>query len=161
MIVYHGSLEKIKQPEIREPNRNLDYGGGFYATTSEAQATDWVRRRMTEKQAKEGFVNEYVLDEIILKTLNCLIFTAPTEEWLDFVMKNRTDRHFTHNYDVVYGPVANDRVYAAFARYEGGLMTKQNLIAELKTYKLVDQYLFHTPKSLQAIKFHDTKQIKL
>lgn len=161
MIVYHGSLEKIKQPEIREPNRNLDYGGGFYATTSEAQATDWVRRRMTEKQAKEGFVNEYVLDEIILKTLNCLIFTAPTEEWLDFVMKNRTDRHFTHNYDVVYGPVANDRVYAAFALYEGGLMTKQNLIAELKTYKLVDQYLFHTPKSLQAIKFHDTKQIKL
>lgn len=161
MIVYHGSLEKIKQPEIREPNRNLDYGGGFYATTSEAQATDWVRRRMTEKQAKEGFVNEYVLDAIILKTLNCLIFTAPTEEWLDFVMKNRTDRHFTHNYDVVYGPVANDRVYAAFALYEGGLMTKQNLIAELKTYKLVDQYLFHTPKSLQAIKFHDTKQIKL
>lgn len=161
MIVYHGSLEKIKQPEIREPNRNLDYGGGFYATTSEAQATDWVRRRMTEKQAKEGFVNEYVLDEIILKTLNCLIFTAPTEEWLDFVMKNRTDRHFTHNYDVVYGPVANDRVYAAFALYEGGLMTKQNLIAELKTYKLVDQYLFHSPKSLQAIKFHDTKQIKL
>ena len=66
MIVYHGSLEKIKQPEIREPNRNLDYGGGFYATTSEAQATDWV-----------------------------------------------------------------------------------------------DQYLFHTPKSLQAIKFHDAKQIKL
>lgn len=60
MIVYHGSLEKIKQPEIREPNRNLDYGGGFYATTSEAQSTDWVRRRMTEKQAKEGFVNEYI-----------------------------------------------------------------------------------------------------
>jgi len=161
MIVYHGSLEKIKQPEIREPNRNLDYGGGFYATTSEAQATDWVRRRMTEKQAKEGFVNEYFLDEKILKTLNCLIFTSPTEEWLDFVMKNRTDRHFTHNYDVVYGPVANDRVYAAFALYEGGLMTKQNLIAELKTYKLVDQYLFHTLKSLQAIKFHDAKQIKL
>ena len=160
MIVYHGSLEKITQPEIREPNRTLDYGSGFYTTTSEAQAEEWVRKRMDEKKTKEGFVNCYLLDEQILKTLNCLIFTAPTEEWLDFVMKNRTDRHFTHDYDVVYGPVANDRVYAAFALYEGGLMTKQNLIAELKTYKLVDQYLFHTPKSLQAIKFHDAKQIK-
>ena len=76
-------------------------------------------------------------------------------------MKNRTDMHFTHNYDVVYGPVANDRVYAAFALYEGGLMTKQNLIAELKTYKLVDQYLFHTAQSLQAISFIRAKQIQL
>ena len=106
-------------------------------------------------------VLDYLADNYETLHTHCLIFTDPTEEWLDFVMKNRTDRHFTHNYDVVYGPVANDRVYAAFALYEGGLMTKQNLIAELKTYKLVDQYLFHTPKSLQAIKFHDAKQIKL
>ena len=90
-----------------------------------------------------------------------MMFDAPTEEWLDFVMKNRTDRHFIHNYDVVYGPVANDRVYAAFALYEGGLLTKQNLIAELKTYKLVDQYLFHTTKSLKAIRFIKANQIQL
>ena len=76
-------------------------------------------------------------------------------------MKNRTDRHFSHDYDVVYGPVANDRVYAAFALYEGGLLNKQNLIAELKTYKLVDQYLFHTNKSLTTIKFFEAKQILL
>ena len=161
MIVYHGSIEKILQPEIREPNRNLDYGGGFYTTTSEAQATDWVRRRMIENNKNEGFVNEYFLDEKVIKTMNCLIFNSPTEEWLDFVMKNRTDRHYIHEYDVVYGPVANDRVYAAFALYEGGLLTKQNLITELKTYKLVDQYLFHTSKSLQALKFHTAKQIVL
>jgi hypothetical protein len=66
-----------------------------------------------------------------------------------------------HNYDVVYGPVANDRVYAAFALYEGGLLNKQNLIAELRTYKLVDQYLFHTPKALDAISFIEAKEILL
>lgn len=76
-------------------------------------------------------------------------------------MKNRMDKHFTHNYDIVYGPVANDRVYAAFALYEGGLLTKQNLISELKTYTLVDQYLFHTTKSLQAISFIKARQIQL
>ena len=74
---------------------------------------------------------------------------------------NRTERGFSHDYDVVYGPVANDKVYAAFALYEGGLLSKQNLIAELKTYTLVDQYLFHTPKALETISFTEAKEILL
>lgn len=161
MILYHGSLERVMQPEIREPNRTLDYGAGFYATTSYQQAEDWVHRRMKESLETQGFVNEYYLDTDALDGLRCLYFDGPTEEWLDFVMKNRTDRHFTHNYDVVYGPVANDRVYAAFALYEGGLLNKQNLIAELRTYQLVDQYLFHTTEGLKAIKFVKAKTIEL
>ena len=161
MILYHGSLEQITAPEIREPNRTLDYGAGFYATTSYEQAESWVRRRMKESFASIGYVNEYGLKTELLEQLHCLFFDSPTEEWLDFVMRNRTERGFMHNYDVVYGPVANDRVYAAFALYEGGLLNKQNLIAELRTYKLVDQYLFHTPKALDAISFIEAKEILL
>ena len=161
MILYHGSLEQVAQPEIRESKRTLDYGTGFYATTSCQQAEDWVRRRMKESKKNRGYVNAYELDTEMLSNLKCLYFNTPTEEWLDFVMNNRTDRHFSHDYDVVYGPVANDSVYAAFALYEGGLLNKLNLIAELKTYKLVDQYLFHTTKSLTAIKFFEAKQILL
>lgn len=37
--------------------------------------------------------------------------------WVDFVHENRTNRGFEHDYDFVYGPVANDKVYAAFALY--------------------------------------------
>lgn len=83
------------------------------------------------------------------------------ESWVDFVMQNRTQKDFKHDYDMVYGPVANDRVYAAFALYEGGLIDKQILISELKTYKLVDQYLFHTDKSLRTIGFVEAKEIVL
>ena len=77
------------------------------------------------------------------------------------MMKDRTQVGFTHDYDVVYGPVANDKVYAAFALYESGQIDKQMLIAELKTYALVDQNLFHTKKSPQAISFLDAKEISL
>lgn len=161
MILYHGSLDRITVPEIREPNRTLDYGAGFYATTSYAQAEEWVRRRMKESFANIGYVNEYELDTELLEQMHCLFFDSPTEEWLDFVMRNRTERGFAHDYDIVYGPVANDRVYAAFALYEGGLLNKQNLIAELRTYKLVDQYLFHTSRALEAISFTQAKQILL
>ena len=31
----------------------------------------------------------------------------------------------------------------------------------IKTYKLVDQYLFHTEQSLKVLKFIDAKEIKL
>lgn len=161
MILYHGSLERVAQPEIRKPSHTLDYGTGFYTTTSYKQAEDWVRRRMQKSFEQIGFINEYMLDESKLQSLKCLFFDAPTEEWLDFIMKNRTDKYFTHDYDIVYGPVANDRVYAAFALYEGGILSKQNLIAELKTYKLVDQYLFHTSKSLEAIRFIKAVEVKV
>lgn len=45
--------------------------------------------------------------------------------------------------------------------YEGGIISLPTLIKELKTYKLVDQYLFHTEKSLLAIKFVESEIIQL
>ena len=161
MKLYHGSLEIVNQPEIRLPNRTLDYGSGFYTTTSYQQAEDWVKRRMNERKLELGFVNVFEFDEQSLDQLNCLVFDEPTEEWVDFVMLNRTEKDFTHPYDIVYGPVANDRVYAAFALFEGGILDKQSLINELKTYKLVDQYLFHNNASLQTITFIDAKEVTL
>ena len=161
MKIYHGGLEIVKIPERRKSNRTLDYGSGFYTTTSFDQAKDWVIRRIKENKVKTGYVNIYELDQKQTENLNCLIFDKPTDEWVDFVMKNRTQKDFNHNYDIVYGPVANDSVYAAFALFEGGVLNKQELIAELKTYKLVDQYLFHTIDSLKAISFVDYKEISL
>ncbi|MBP5542126.1 MAG: DUF3990 domain-containing protein [Bacteroidales bacterium] len=158
MKLYHGSLEIVMRPVIRQMNRTLDYGRGFYTTTSEKQAEDWVKRRLKEAEATNGYVNVYEFNERIGLSLKNLMFDAPTEEWVDFVMHNRTERGFTHDYDIVYGPVANDRVYAAFALYEGGLLDKQNLIAELKTYKLVDQYLFHTEAALRTLTFIEAKE---
>lgn len=76
-------------------------------------------------------------------------------------MRNLTEKGYVHDYDIVYGPVANDRVYAAFALYEGGLLNKQDLIKELKTYKLVDQYLFHTDDALQTLIFVEAKEVTI
>lgn len=160
MKIYHGSIEKVESPEIRESNRTLDYGQGFYTTTSYEQAEAWVRRRMNEKRTSRGYVCVYELNETALESLKTLVFEQPTEKWVDFVMKNRTQKGYVHEFDIVYGPVANDRVYAAFALYEGGLINKQALIAELKAYKLVDQCLFHTEKALQALTFIEAKEVE-
>lgn len=159
--VYHGSIDEVVNPEIRQPNRSLDYGSGFYTTTSYEQAKRWVERRMKDKGVAVGYVNIYELDEKLVKNMKSLFFEKPTEEWVSFVMRNRTERNFVHDYDVVYGPVADDSVYTQFALYEGGIISLPTLIHELKTYKLVDQYLFHTEKSLLAIKFVKSEIVEI
>lgn len=158
MKLYHGSLEKIELPQIRLSNRTLDYGVGFYTTTSEEQAELWVKRKIREKTGK-GFLNVYDFNLAAMNELNTLRFIEPTEEWLDFVMANRTNGDYHHEYDIVYGPVANDRVYAAFALYEGGLLNKQELIQELKAYLLEDQLLFHTEHALLYLTFLHAKEV--
>lgn len=159
--VYHGSLEVVMNPEIRQSNRSLDYGNGFYATTSYEQARRLVERRMKDNEVPIGYVNVYELDDEAAKRMKSLIFEKPTKEWVEFVMKNRTRRGFTHDYDLVHGPVADDSVYTQFTLYEGGIISMPTLIQELKTYRLVDQYLFHTEQSLQVIQFVESIEIKL
>lgn len=155
---YHGSVEMVKQPEIRKANRTLDYGEGFYLTTSYEQAEGWVRRKF-KGNISVGHVNIYTYDEELEKCLKVLAFEAADEEWLDFVMANRTKRGFEHDYDIVKGPVANDRVYASFSLYEAGLIDKQELISELKTYRLVNQILIHTERALSCIKWIGAREI--
>ena len=160
MKLYHGSLEVVSEPRIITPNRTLDYGRGFYTTTSYEQAEQWVRRRKGA-QHPVGYVNVYELADVLPDEIKQLRFETPTEKWVDFVMRNRTEKGFEHSFDIVYGPVANDRVYAAFALYESNLLDKEGLIRELRTYELVDQFLFHTEQSLQHLTFIEAKEVTL
>jgi hypothetical protein len=103
----------------------------------------------------------YELADSLPDDIKQMRFDRPSDEWIDFVMRNRTERGFDHSFDIVYGPVANDRVYAAFALYESNLLDKEGLIRELRTYELVDQYLFHTEQSLHHLTFIEAKEVSL
>ena len=103
----------------------------------------------------------YEFQESAFDLVNSLTFKRADEEWVDFVMQNRLNPNFRHDYDIVFGPVANDTVYAQFSLFEGGLISKTTLIAELKTYQLVDQMLFHTEKALTFLTFLKAEEIKI
>ncbi|WP_291528073.1 DUF3990 domain-containing protein [Bacteroides sp. UBA939] len=161
MKLYHGSLEIVREPHIIISTRTLDYGYGFYTTTSHEQAEQWITRKRTS--ANTGYINIYEFDDELLNSaiLKVLKFEKPTTDWVDFVMQNRMDKTYMHPYDLVYGPVANDKVYAAFALYESGLLDKDGLIRELKAYTLVDQMLFHTEEALRYLNFIEAKEVLL
>ena len=73
MRLYHGSIEIVETPEIRIPNRTLDYGSGFYLTTSREQAENWVRRKF-KGGIERGWVNVYEYDLDIENRLSVLFF---------------------------------------------------------------------------------------
>ena len=70
--VYHGSVEEVRNPEIRPSNRSLDYGTGFYTTTSFEQAERLVQRRMKDKRVAVGYINVYELDDEAIKRMKTL-----------------------------------------------------------------------------------------
>lgn len=45
MIVYHGSSEIVKRPDVLHSYRQLDFGKGFYVTSNKEQAERWARRK--------------------------------------------------------------------------------------------------------------------
>ena len=159
MTLYHGSLEIVEKPQILQANRPLDFGTGFYTTTSLQQARRWVKLRMEQSQASVGFINIY---EYTPKSdLRTRLFRSANEAWVDFVHANRTVQDYNHDYDIVTGPVANDNVYLSFNLYESGIITKRELIRRLKTYKLVDQLLFHTERSLDTLEYVGNKEVRI
>jgi hypothetical protein len=159
MKLYHGSTEIVVKPEIIEPNRALDFGKGFYTTTDVSQAQRWVRLRINNQESDIGFINIYEYQPA--KELKVRTFRSANDSWVDFVHHNRMFINYEHNYDIVKGPVANDNVYLSFNLYESGIISKSELIKRLKTYKLVDQILFHTEVSLKCLTFIGYKEVKL
>ena len=53
MLLYHGSNVEVSNPQIIESDRRLDFGKGFYLTSSYEQAKRWaeltVKRLMPQK----------------------------------------------------------------------------------------------------------------
>ena len=78
------------------------------------------------------------------------------EKWLDFICDNRSGK-YTGDYDIVIGPVADDKVYRVVVEYENGDLDKETTLKNLKTESLCDQILFHTEKALKCLKYIDTE----
>lgn len=59
----------------------------------------------------DPIVSRFEFDDTIMSdtSFKVLRFEEYSEEWADFVLKNR-DGVATEKYDIVYGPIANDKV---------------------------------------------------
>lgn len=159
MICYHGSDTVVDAPEILEAKRPLDFGGGFYVTTSEVQAKKWATKVAYRNNSEQKCVNRYEFDlEKAKASLTVIQFFSADEKWLDFICDNRSGKP-TLEYDIVIGPVADDKVYRVVVEYENNDVDKETALKKLKAEELCDQILFHTEKALDYLKYIDTEVI--
>jgi hypothetical protein len=112
MKVYHGSYMTITEIDLSKCLPNKDFGQGFYVTKYHDHAEDWAQK-MGDKYNTEGIVTEFEYTESAFARQICKIkkFDAYDDEWLDFVVMNKDETlpHPAHDYDIVEGPVANDK----------------------------------------------------
>ena len=160
MKLYHGSVVTVKNPSIRQGRSNTDFGKGFYTTIDFEQAARWARIRRERAGGGTAIVSVYSVDDEILQRddLHIMAYNGATVEWLDFVVANRRNAPL-HNYDIVLGPVANDKVFTTVNLFESGVLSVEAAIMQLKAYKTYDQLSFHTDKVIKTLNFLESIEV--
>ena len=131
MTLYHGSTQDIDRIDLRKSRPNKDFGRGFYLSANRQQA--W---RMAEfKALTEGgspVMNAYSFDEQVLSSGELRVLTFES--------------------DIVYGPIANDRVGVQIGKYEAGDITLDQFLENLKYMKgITFQYYFGTERAIAKL----------
>ena len=153
MKLYHGSLVTVKKPSVLKGRNTVDFGKGFYTTTSFEQAQKWADLKRKRSGVSRAVVSVYEApDDLLNGRYATLNFTGPTKDWLDFVVKNRKGQGDGH-YDLTMGPVAKDQLYATIRLYEQGVVTAAAAIDMLKTHVLFDQLAFHNQAAANELVF--------
>ena len=149
MTLYHGGPTPVKQPEIRKARYTKDFGTGFYCTEFERQAAIWSTKKSTN-----GYVTSYTYTENI--KLVYKIFTE-NDEWLDFVVACR--RGEPHNYDIVEGPMADDKIWNEIDDFIAGVITRAAFWELIKFAKPTHQISFHNEKALRTLEYIKEEEI--
>ncbi len=157
MILYHGSNVKIEVPNLEKSKPYKDFGRGFYLSADKNQALRMAEQKTLQLLIGEPIVSEFEFDETLLKSneLKVKIFEDYSVEWANFILQNRDvhNQHPIHEYDIVYGPIADDGVTFQLRRYQAGTISIEELVKELKYAKgITFQYFFGTTLALEKLK---------
>ena len=154
MILYHGSNQPIHEIRLSEGKKYKDFGQGFYTTHIKEQAVYWSRR-IAERFGGVPVVTEFEFDlqSAVSAGLKVKQFEKPDREWALFVMANRRQdgNECHHDYDIVIGPVADDRMARLFGLYDMEIIDLDAVVAGLIYKDLNSQYFFATEQSLKYI----------
>ena len=156
MILYHGSNVEIHHIDLSKSARGKDFGKGFYLSEDEKQAEDMAVFKSLQTNSTP-IVNSFEFDERAMSdhSLRVKIFKEYSLEWAEFVFKNRSNRSDTpvHEYDIVYGPIADDKVGVQIRNFMEGNISIDVFLERLKFIKgITFQYFFGTEKAIKHLK---------
>ncbi len=156
MILYHGTTVEIEEIDLHKSKPNKDFGKGFYLSADREQAVAMAEYKAMQIDATP-IVNAFEFDEKNLESasLKVRIFKEYDEEWANFIYANRNNpsSECVHDYDVVIGPIANDRVGVQIRKYMEQEIDQPTFIERLKYMKgITIQYYFGTERAISLLR---------
>jgi len=141
--------------DLLKSKPNKDFGYGFYLSDNYDRAAEMAQIKVEQLEWGSPVVMAYEVDLDLFKSLQVLRFEDYNEDWAKFILLNRNNasKNQAHSYDVVIGPIANDRVGVQLWRYETHSIDLPTLVKNLRYMKgLTIQYFFGTEKAIQTLK---------
>lgn len=171
MVLFHGtdivSAKKIEESiRLDVGSTRVDFGPGFYTTSSESTANVWAKRKATIRNKKSAIVilefEAEFADTLIKKFGNDLT-------WGQFVINNRNgygyinyipmkDHNLDARYAITYGRIADYGV-ADVARTLAAKKEPLTDLSEILNPLYSFQYAFHTQEALEYVRVTNIKEV--
>ena len=156
MILYHGTNTDFMSIDLNHSQRGKDFGCGFYLSESKTQAEEMAKFKV-QLFGGQTIVQSYEFDEAHLNdgTLRFLRFDGYSKDWATFILANRQNKNADniHDYEIVYGPIANDKVGAQIRNVIEQNIDMVTFLERLKYMKgITFQYFFGSEKAIQMMR---------
>lgn len=112
---------------------------------------DFDRIDLLKSKPNKDFGRGFYLSADYVRILR---FENYSEEWAQFILLNRNNSTDlpAHEYDVVIGPIANDRVGVQLWKYENRSIDLPTLVRNLQYMKgITIQYFFGTERAIKLL----------
>lgn len=175
MLLYHGSYIDIPEIDLNRCFGGLDFGRGFYLTSSYEQAYNYVQLSVRKAihlgsvpknfEPENGRVSVYKFH--YEPNLLAYCFQGASIEWLHFVAANRKKNLFPQllrkydTIDIIGGKIADDQTARTLQRYIGGAdfgvpgtpEADKIVIDKLLPNRLKDQFCFCTQDAIDHLEY--------
>ncbi len=155
ITLYHGSDVEINEIDVRQGMPDKDFGQGFYLTSIQKQAERMAVSRCQRHSSSTPVVTVFDFNEELARKqkLRIKVFNKPTQAWARFVLNNRKASltGFSHDFDIVIGPVADDTVATQLRLYELQYITLRQLVMKLTYHKVNNQYFFANDNAVRFL----------
>ena len=175
MLLYHGSYVSIPKIDLNRCFGGLDFGRGFYLTSSYEQAYNYVQLSVKKALRLGSIPNNFNPEDGQISVYkfhydpNILAYFFPNAsiEWLHFVAANRKQDLFPQllkkyaTIDIIGGKIADDQTARTLQRYiigadfgiPGTPEADRAAIKKLLPNRLQDQFCFRTQDAIDHLEF--------
>ena len=154
MKLFHGSNISIETVDLSKSKRYKDFGPAFYLSAEEEQALKMAAAKVVQFGG-QATVTEFEFDErcLSVEKLKIMRFDSYTRDWAEFVFNNRDEnQQFIHDYDIVYGPIADDYIGLQIRDFKRRNITFEQFLHKIQYHKgITFQYAFCTQKAVDKL----------